>query len=390
MVIIIPKNILYLVIMIKRTLFEVIHQKPFKNKAIILLGPRQVGKTTLILEILKDQEYLFLNGDDSSTRELLLNVSTSKLKSLIGKYKFIFIDEAQRISEIGLTLKLITDQFKNVQLLVSGSSALEINNSMQESLTGRKFEYIMYPISWEEFENNAGYLEAIQQLQERLIFGMYPDVINNRPDAAEVLKELTNSYLYKDVLSLMGIRKPELLDKLLKALALQLGNEVSYNELANLLEIDKTTVAKYIDLLEKSFIIFRLNSFSRNQRNEIKNNRKIYFYDNGIRNVIINNLNSFELRTDKGALWENFLISERIKGQAYHKLYANNYFWRTIQKQEIDFIEESNGRLKAYEFKWRNSSKRSIPKSFTENYKAEGKVIDKDNFRDFILITDAK
>jgi predicted AAA+ superfamily ATPase len=219
---------------------------------------------------------------------------------------------------------------------------------------------------------------------------MYPDVINNRSDATGVLKQLSTSYLYKDILSLIGIRKPELLEKLLRALALQLGSEVSYNELSNLLEVDKATIAKYIDILEKSFIVFQLNSFSRNQRNEIKNNRKIYFYDNGIRNMIINNLNPIELRNDKGALWENFLISERIKFQSYHEQYANNYFWRTVQKQEIDFIEESGGNIKAYEFKWKSGGRNKIPKSFIENYHATGITIDKENFREFVMRNEKK
>lgn len=378
------KNVVYLGNMIKRTLYQSILEKFFKGKAIILLGPRQVGKTTLIQELLNKKPHLFLNGDDPAIREILEGVSASKLKSIIGKHDIVYIDEAQRISDIGITLKIITDQFKKVQLLVSGSSALEINNKTQEPLTGRKFEYQLYPISWEEFEESFGYIEANQQLEERLIYGMYPDVINNRTEGREVLNQLTSSYLYKDVLSVIGIRKPEILEKLLKALALQLGSEVSYNELSNLLEIDKATVAKYIDILEKSFIIFELNSFSRNQRNEIKNNRKIYFYDNGIRNMIINNLNPFDLRNDKGALWENFLISERIKIQSYHRFYTNNYFWRTIQKQEIDFIEDSGGKINAYEFKWKSAGRNKIPKSFLENYSATGTVIDKNNFREFV------
>lgn len=385
MVIIFTKNIVYLVIMIERSLYGIIKNRFFKGKAIIILGPRQVGKTTLILELLKKKEYLFLNGDDPAIREMLQNISTAKLKTIIGNHKIVFIDEAQRIDDIGITLKLITDQIKDVQLLVSGSSAFEINNKTQEPLTGRKFEYHLYPISWEEYERNVGYLEASQQLEERLIFGMYPDVINNRSEAREVLKHLSSSYLYKDVLGLTGIRKPEVLDKLLKALALQLGSEVSYNELAGLLEIDKGTVSKYIDVLEKSFIVFQLNSFSRNQRNEIKNNRKIYFYDNGIRNIIISNLNPMELRNDKGALWENFLIAERIKIQSYHSIYANNYFWRTVQKQEIDFIEESEGKINAYEFKWKSGGRKRIPKSFLANYEAAGHTIDKENFRDFVI-----
>jgi len=210
-------------------------------------------------------------------------------------------------------------------------------------------------------------------------------VVQHRSEAGEILKHLTSSYLYKDVLMLTGIKKPEMLDKLLRALALQLGNEVSYNELANLLEIDKATVSKYMDLLEKTFIIFRLNSFSANQRNEIRNNRKVYFIDNGIRNMIINNLNPLDLRNDKGALWENFLISERMKMQAAHQIYTRQYFWRTVQKQEIDLIEESGGTISAFEFKWNSKGKWKMPAVFTERYGTEGTVIDRENFRGFIL-----
>jgi len=371
--------------MINRVINELIENRLKRGKALVLLGPRQVGKTTLINEFLKQREFLFLNGDDADHRELLENAGTTKLKSVIGDHKFIFIDEAQRIKGVGIIAKLIIDHFKDVQLFISGSSALEINDRMQEPLTGRKFEYFLFPISWEELERHVGYLESNAQLEERLIYGMYPDVINQRHDAREVLKQLTSSYLYKDILSITGIKKPDLLDKLLKALALQLGSEVSYNELSRLLEVDKLTISKYIDLLEKLFIIFRLNSFSRNQRNEIKHNRKIYFYDNGIRNTIINNLNPIELRSDKGALWENFLISERIKLQQYHKLYSNNYFWRTIQKQEIDFIEERDGQIYAFEFKWNKRPKDKIPSSFIREYNAIGHIVDKQNFREFIL-----
>jgi uncharacterized protein len=370
--------------MIKRTLLERIQGSFNKGKAVVLLGPRQVGKTTLVLECLSDKDFLFLDGDDPNVHNILDKAGTSNLKSIIGKYKWVFIDEAQRIKDVGLIAKMITDQFKDVQLVISGSSALEINQSTQEPLTGRKYEYQLFPISWQEFEDEVGYLEASAQLKERLIFGMYPDIINNRSESTELLKQLTSSYLYKDVLSLSGIQKPEILDKLLRALALQLGSEVSYNELSNLLEIDKATVSKYIDLLEKTFIVFRLTSFNRNRRNEIKNNRKIYFYDNGIRNAVIQNLNSFDLRVDKGALWENFLISERIKLQHYYRLFKLNYFWRTVQKQEIDFIEESNGQLAAFEFKWSRRKKDKIPTSFINEYGAHGSIIDNENFRPFV------
>lgn len=371
--------------MIKRILEQNIERLVGRGKAIVLIGPRQVGKTTLITDFLKKKKCLMLNGDDPDHRDLLENSGTTKLKALIGDYKWVFIDEAQQIKDVGIIAKLITDYFKQVQLFLSGSSALEINNRTQEPLTGRKYEYHLFPISWEEFQNHVGYLEAHSQLEERLVYGMYPDVINKRSESTVILKQLTSSYLYKDILAITGIKKPELLEKLLKALALQLGSEVSYNELARLLEVDKITIAKYIDLLEKLFIVFRLHSFSRNQRNEIKHNRKIYFYDNGLRNVIINNLNPIELRTDKGALWENFLISERMKLQQYHELYTNNYFWRNVQKQEIDFIEERNGKIRAYEFKWKRRPKDKLPQSFLKEYDASGEIIDTENFRDFIM-----
>jgi len=370
--------------MINRILQEKIKEKLFKKKAILILGPRQVGKTTLIYSILEGRDFLFLDGDDASVRQIFENINTFQLKQLIGPNKIIFIDEAQRIPEIGLSAKIITDQFKDVQLILSGSSALEINNKTQEALTGRKWEYNLYPICWQEFESTFGYLEAEKQLEHRLIFGMYPDVISGNHEEHKILKDLTNSYLYKDVLSLTGLRKPEILERLLEALALQIGSEVSYNELSNLLGIDKGTVIKYIDILEKAFIIFELRSFNRNQPNEIKNNRKIYFYDNGVRNIIINNLNSISLRNDKAALWENFLISERIKMQAYHQIYTKNYFWRTTIKQEIDWIEEVNGVIDAFEFKWKNKTTQKIPTVFKETYGASGKFIDRSNFREFI------
>ena len=371
--------------MIPRILSQTLLEKFNKGKAIVVLGPRQAGKTTLIQECLRDKDFLFLNGDDPEVRDLLERAGISRLKAIIGDHQWVFIDEAQRIPDVGLIAKLITDQFKSVQLVVSGSSSLQINDATQEPLTGRKYEYQLFPVSWEEFESHVGYTEAAAQLEERMIYGMYPDVINNRSDSREVLKQLASSFLYKDVLALTGIKKPDVLDRLLKALALQLGSEVSYNELAGLIEIDKATVARYIDLLEKTFLIFRLNSFSTNQRNEIRNNRKIYFYDTGIRNIIINNLNPLSLRTDKGALWENFLISERLKMRSYHQVYTNSYFWRTVQKQEIDLIEERNGTIAAFEFKWNSRGKAKLPSSFMKTYAATGTVIDKENFREFVM-----
>lgn len=372
--------------MIKRIIQNQIEEKLFRGKAIIVLGPRQTGKTTLLTEILKNKDYLFINADESFVRAQLQEPDSFKIKHIIGNHKIVFIDEVQRLSEPGLTMKLFTDQFKNVQLLASGSSALEISHHINEPLTGRKWEYHLYPISFEELESSTGYLETEKQLEHRIVNGMYPDVINNPGNESQVLQELTSSYLYKDVLSLANIRKPELLERLLQALALQLGNEVSYNELAQLLQVDKSTVMSYIDLLEKSFIIFRLRSFSRNIRNEIKNNRKIYFWDNGVRNMIIANLNALSLRQDKGALWENFLMSERMKHLKYHQTIANSFFWRTSTQQEIDYVEESNGEIMAFEFKWKSDGKEKIPSVFIKNYNSTVKIVSRANFREFVMV----
>jgi predicted AAA+ superfamily ATPase len=372
--------------MINRRLASRLKEKFHKGKAIILIGPRQVGKTTLVNSLLKDISYLFLDGDDSVVSDTLANANTETLKSIIGNYKYVFIDEAQRIPNIGLKLKIIMDQIKGVQVIVSGSSAFEINNATQESLTGRKFEYHLFPISWNEFEDNVGYIKAQQQLELRLLYGMYPDVINNFGNEYEILKNLVSSYLYKDILSLAGIRKVEVLEKILQALAFQVGSEVSYNEIAQLVGVDKNTVSNYIDLLEKTFVIFRLNSFSRNLRNEIKANRKIYFYDNGVRNMLIGNFNSLEFRQDKGALWENFLVSERMKLLSYENSLARPYFWRTTQQQELDYIEVEADAVSAFEFKWSSTKKAKLPKSFLEAYHPTFMVVNKDNFREFLKI----
>lgn len=370
---------------IERILKSLLEEQFNLGKAIVLIGPRQVGKSTLIKDVLKKKDnHLFLDGDDFLVQQELEKPNTEFLKRLIGKSEIVFIDEAQRIKNIGITSKIITDQFPNVQLILSGSSALDLNNEINEPLTGRKWEYNLYPISWEEFQNTYGFLKAQQQLEQRVIYGMYPDVLNFPNREEEVLNNLVNSYLYKDILMLTGIKKPDILQKLVQALALQIGNEVSYNELSQLLGINKETVSNYINLLEKAYVVFRLNPFSRNLRNEIKTNRKIYFYDNGVRNAVISNFNSLNLRVDKGALWENFLIVERMKFLKYHRIYSNNFFWRTAQQQEIDWIEERNGKIIAFEFKWKKQTKNKIPKKFIENYEAEGKIIDSGNYFEFI------
>lgn len=370
--------------MIKRALEEKIRGKIGRGKAIVLIGPRQVGKTTLINQVLNGEDFLFLDCDDPTVRNIISTAGTEELKRLIGTHKFIFIDEAQRVKEIGLKLKIIVDQIKPHQLFVSGSSAFELNNELHEPLTGRKWEYELFPISWSEFEDNVGYLKSEQQLPLRLIYGMYPDVINNPDEEVEVLKELVNSYLYRDLLAFGGIKKPEVLERLLRALAFQIGNEFSYNELANLLGIDKNTVNSYMDVLEKGFVIYRLSSFSKNLRNEIKMNRKVYFYDNGIRNMVIGDFKNLDNRNDVGALWENFLITERIKLNRYFQPTAHSYFWRTKQKQEVDYVEELNGDVNGYEIKWNPKAKiSSIPK-FTETYNSSISKLSRDNFRSFL------
>jgi hypothetical protein len=371
--------------MFARTIENTIKDKIDRGKAIIVVGARQVGKTTLLQSLLKDKEYLFLDADDPSTRSLLQSPTTEQIRTILGQYKYVFLDEAQRIPGIGITLKIITDQFKGVQLFVSGSSSFDLGNVLNEPLTGRKWEYELFPISWEEYENKIGHVKAEQQVENRLLYGLYPEVINNQGNERETLKNLVNSYLYRDILAFSDIRKPEILDQLLQALALQMGNEVNYNELSQLIGINKITVQKYIDVLEKGYIVFRLNSFSRNIRNEIKQNRKVYFYDNGIRNMIIGDFKPLNLRLDKGALWENFLVSERRKQNIYKDSFARMYFWRTKQQQEIDFVEEKDGSILAYEFKW-NNIKTKFPKVFLDTYDTRGIVIDRKNFRKFVVI----
>lgn len=373
--------------MFKRSLSEELEKKLFSGRALVVVGPRRVGKTTLINSLIGEKPHLFLDGDDPTVRALLTQINTEQLRSLLGKHELVFIDEAQRIPNIGLTLKLITDQFKSVQLLVSGSSALDLNSSLTEPLTGRKWDYTLYPISWEELELEKGFLAAQQQLENRILFGMYPEVVTHPGEEKDYLDELTGSYLYKDLLAFGGIRKPEILEKLVKALALQIGQEVSYNELAQLIGVDKNTIGNYIDLLEKTFVVFRLNSFSRNLRNEIKTNRKIYFYDTGIRNTIIGHFNPLDSRNDKGALWENFLLAERIKIRNYHKHLGQSYFWRTRIQQEIDYVEDSNGQVKGFEFKWNPEAKVKKHQIFKDTYQADIEIIHRDNFRNFIVAT---
>jgi len=374
--------------MIQRKILEQIKKNLFKGKTLILLGPRQSGKTTL-LEMLSQEikeKVLILDCDEPDIRKELTDASSTQLKQRTGSAKVVMIDEAQRVKNIGLTLKLFHDKIKDVQLIVTGSSSLELSSETSEPLTGRKYEYFLLPLSIEEMISITDRTTEKRLLKNRLLFGMYPGVINEPGNEREILNNLASSYLYKDIFSFQDIRKPEMIESLLEALALQIGSEVSYNEIAGLLGIDQVTVRRYIDLLEKTFVVFRLRSFSRNVRNEIKKSRKIYFYDNGIRNAILSNFSEVELRTDKGALWENFLVSERVKFLNNHLLDTNIYFWRTTQQQEIDYIEERDGKISAYEFKWNAKSKKKIPQTFLKAYPGvDTELLNPENYLDFLL-----
>jgi predicted AAA+ superfamily ATPase len=373
--------------MISRILKQKILESLSLNKLTIILGARQVGKTTLLNDITSNiSNVKYFNGDEPDIKDLLSNVTSMELKQQIGTSKTIVIDEAQLIPNIGITLKLIYDNIPNLKVFVSGSSSIDLANSINEPLTGRKLEFNLFPLSFEEMVNHHGLLNEKRLLKTRLVYGYYPEIVTSPGNEITLLKNLAGSYLFKDILSFGKIQKPIILDKLIKALALRIGSEVSYHELGQTVGADKDTVEKYIDLLEKAFIIFRLNAFSRNVRNEIKKSKKIYFYDVGIRNALIGNFQSFEIRTDKGELWENFIISERIKKLHYAGFYGSYYFWRTTQQQEIVFIEEENGKFSAYEFKLNPKKKIKIPATFTKNYEVEkAETINPENIEELLL-----
>ena len=339
--------------MIDRDLIELIQKRINDKKVIILLGPRQVGKTTLLKQHFSTQNTLWLNGDDWDTRNQLSNQTTTWLKQTIAKHDRVIIDEAQRIENIGLTLKIIHDNIPEVKVIATGSSSFELANKINEPLTGRKWEFNLWPISTGEMINHHSLLEETRLLEHRLVYGWYPDVINSPGDEKEILNTLSDSYLYKDILTWENIKKPQKLELLVQALAFQIGQQVSYNELGQITGLDNQTVEKYISLLERAFIVFRLPSLSRNLRNELKKSRKVYFYDVGIRNAVIKNWNPVSLRQDVGSLWENFLIVERI--------------------------------LHAYEFKWNEKKKGRFSKSFTQAYPDhELLTVNKKNYLEFI------
>lgn len=373
--------------MVERAIKTNLEGKLGKGKAIILMGARQVGKTTFLNDLCRDKDdLLWLNGDESDVQSLFENISAVRLKAVFGNKKTIVIDEAQRIKDIGLRLKLITDQIPEVQLIATGSSSFDLANQVNEPLTGRKWEYKMHPLSFAEMVAHHGLLEEKRMIPHRLVYGSYPEVVSNQGNERDILKQLSDSYLYKDILMWEQIKKPDKVLKLLQALSFQIGSQVSYSELGQICGLDSKTVEKYIILLEKTFVIFRLGSFSRNLRNELKSSKKIYFFDNGIRNALIANFSQIESRTDVGALWENYLISERIKKIDYLSLWKNQWFWRTKEQKEIDYIEEGDGIINAFEFKWNSTAKAKIPKLFLENYSnSTFTVIHKDNVEEFLL-----
>jgi predicted AAA+ superfamily ATPase len=355
---------------IKRNITGQLRARIGKGKIILLFGPRQSGKTTLVREIAADSglDTLWLSGDEADTRTLLSNTTSSRLKAMFGSKKLVIIDEAQRIANIGLTLKLCADMIPEVQVIATGSSAFELADATSEPLTGRKYEYHLFPLSFGEMVAHHGVMVEKRLLEQRLIYGCYPEVVTSPGEERELLSLLADSYLYKDVFSLGLTKKPALLERIVQALALQIGSEVSYNELGQLVGADKETVERYIHMLEKCYVVFRLSSFSRNLRNELKKSRKIYFWDTGVRNAVIKNFNPLHLRQDIGGLWENFLVAERLKANHYGGQPANYWFWRTHAQQEIDYVEEQGGVLSAWEFKWKASRPPRMPKSFLDAY----------------------
>lgn len=374
--------------MIQRILEAGITKRMNKEKIILLFGARQVGKTTL-LKMLTEKSVgktVWLNADDAVVQSLFERFSMHSFKAFTGNPELVVIDEAQQLNDIGKCLKQLFDSGLTFQMLVSGSSAFELRNKTSEPLTGRKWEYHLFPFSFKELADETNPLAEVQHLPVRLLFGMYPEVVTHPGDERQRLQLLMDSYLYKDVLMWQGLKKPEKIIQLLKALALQVGNEVNYNELSRLIKLDRETVEKYILILEQTYIIFRLPSFSSNHRKELSKSRKIYFFDNGIRNILLGDFRPIEARQDTGALWENYIISELWKKEHNNMQYGKFYFWRTSDQQEIDLIIEKNGILHSYEVKWNPMAQARLSKTFSNNYpNSTFDVINKENFFEFLL-----
>ncbi|MBT3382501.1 MAG: ATP-binding protein [Prolixibacteraceae bacterium] len=360
-----------------------------KGKVFVLYGPRRVGKTELVKKLISGFEGKIYvgSGDNFELREILSSQRLNKISTFLGNYELIFIDEAQRIPNIGFGLKLLVDNFPEIKIIATGSSSFNLSNKLGEPLTGRNIVRILFPVSVFELYHQQGGMQIIQSLENLLIYGGYPEVLNavSSIDKKEYILSLRNDYLFKDILELENIRNPSKLIDLLKLLAFQIGSQVSLNELGNNLGIAKQSVERYLDLLEKSFIIKKVGGFSRNLRKEIVKSNRYYFWDNGIRNALINNFNPLDQRNDLGMLWENFVFMERLKTKEYKRLFSNDYFWRTYDQQEIDLIEEREGKLYGFEFKY-SPRKIKAPKAWTNAYPdAQFTVISKDNFLEFLI-----
>ncbi|MFB6320345.1 ATP-binding protein [Saccharicrinis sp. FJH54] len=373
-----------------RKLKEIIKSNLYKGKIIVLFGARRTGKTTLVKELVTESEVkaAYINCDLFQYRSVLSSMDHILLKDLLGNNKLVVLDEAQQIENIGLTLKIIADTFPEIQIIATGSSSFDLSNKISEPLTGRSRKYMLMPISIEELHGEHNLVDIRAMLSSFLKFGFYPQVLNASGDEKiEEINEISSNYLYKDLLQFESIKKPELIFNLLKAVALQLGCESSLNELSQLTGTSVHTVKRYLDLLEKSFVIFRLTSFSRNLRKEINKSQKIYFYDTGVRNAVVQNFNNPELRNDIGGLWENFCITERMKYNHYNRRFVNSYFWRTYDQKEIDYIEEQNGVLTCFEFKYSSKKVKKVPKEFIETYPdSTFKTITPDNFYELIEV----
>ena len=373
--------------MVKRQIEEQIRNDFGKGKAIVVLGPRQVGKTTLLNQLTAGMSgVLAFNCDNSDDRAELAKGNATALKALVGKASVVTIDEAQRLPDVGLTVKMLVDAVgRETQIIVTGSSALELSSGIAESAAGRFFGYRLFPFSRQELVDATNARDEGRLLESRLVYGSYPEVATNSDDARRILDGIVAGALYKDILSLGGVRKPEPLQRLVQCLALQVGSEVSYSELGGMAGIDKSTVETYIDLLEKTFVVFRLPSLSRNARNEIRKGRKVYFWDNGIRNAVIGSFAPLALRTDVGSLWENYFVAERSKRNIYLRHPARGYFWRTTTQSEIDYVEETDGRLAAFEVKWNPKRRAKLPAAFAAAYPgATFEVVTRENYDAFV------
>lgn len=373
---------------IQRTIETEMKSLLFQGKALIVYGPRQAGKTTLIHHLLEPyhEDVLELNGDDESVRSRLAECSLPKMQRILSGRHILFIDEAQRIPGIGLLVKRVVDRLEGVQVILSGSASFELASQTEEPLTGRKFEWTLLPFSFQELSESASLLTEMDSLSTRLLYGSYPDIVTSSLATEKRLSSLAESYLYKDLLSNEKIHRSELLEKILKALSFQCGSEVSYNEVGALVGAESKTVARYVELLKKAFVLFEITSYSRNLRNELKKSRKLYFYDNGIRNVIIGDLRDLSQRQDVGILWENYLMSERLKWRLVNEPFTRAYFWRTTQQQEVDLIEESSTGLKAFEFKWSETKKPRLCATFRKAYpETSYQVVTPSNVDDFLF-----